>query len=431
MKTKIPYLFIRTIGLVSIALVLLLQGCKKDEVVIAPQVTTATVTDVTFSSATLGGTIKSAGGGTILTKGICYGKATLPTILNDTTNQGAGSQSFVKVIKNLTPNTKYYARAYATNSAGVGYGEEFSFTTGAGLPSITVAVTSTTYTEILSNWTITSQGASSISLSGYVISTTNPLPVTGTDIFWTNNLPATTVNKTIADLAVGTKYFVRAFATNSQGAAYSNVVEATTKSLPTATDADGNTYGSVLIGTQVWMNKNLRTKKFSNGEVIPTTITPNQNIVAESNPIYYWAPQDNNANIPDYGLLYTSYVATDNRKVCPSGWHVPSNDELITLVNHLGGPSLSSTAGNKLKTAGLDFWANNLGTNASGFSAVGSGQRDPSGSYPVFKTNGELWSATALDALENRTLLIYSVVSYTDHYWRPKSTGLAIRCLKD
>jgi uncharacterized protein (TIGR02145 family) len=431
MKTKIPYLFIRTIGLVSIALVLLLQGCKKDEVVIAPQVTTATVTDVTFSSATLGGTIKSAGGGTILTKGICYGKATLPTILNDTTNQGAGSQSFVKVIKNLTPNTKYYARAYATNSAGVGYGEEFSFTTGAGLPSITVAVTSTTYTEILSNWTITSQGASAISLSGYVISTTNPLPVTGTDIFWTNNLPATTVNKTITDLAVGTKYFVRAFAANSQGTAYSNVVEATTKTLPTATDADGNVYSSVLIGNQIWMAKNLRTTKFSSGDVIPTTTTSTQNISGETNPIYYWAPGNSTSNIPDYGLLYTSYVAVDNRNVCPTGWHVPSTAEWTTLANSLGGTNLNSTAGNKLKTVGLDFWANNLGTNTSGFSAVGSGQRDPAGVYPVFKLNGELWSSTEKNSLENNTFLIYSVVSYPDLYWRPKSTGLAIRCLKN
>jgi uncharacterized protein (TIGR02145 family) len=129
--------------------------------------------------------------------------------------------------------------------------------------------------------------------------------------------------------------------------------------------------------------------------------------------------------------LYTSWVATDNRNVCPAGWHVPSSDEFTTLVNYLGGTNLNSTAGNKLKTAGLNFWVNDSGTNTSGFSAVGSGQREPTGSYPVFKLNGELWSSTAKNSLENNTLLIYSAVSYPDLYWRPKSTGFAIRCLKD
>lgn len=431
MKTLTPYFFIRTIGLVSVALVLLLQGCKKDEVAIAPQVTTVNATNITFNSATMGGTIKSAGGADIKAKGICYATTAAPTVQSDTTNQGGGLQSFSVILDNLLPNTKYFARAYATSTAGIGYGEEFSFTTGAGLPSITVAVTGTTYTEISSNWAITSQGASAISLSGYVISTTNPLPVTGTDIFWNNNSSATTVNKTITDLAVGTKYYVRAFAANTQGTAYSNVVEATTKSLPTATDADGNVYGSVLIGNQIWMNKNLRTKKFNNGDAIPTTGTPTQNISAESNPVYYWAPGNSNSNIADYGLLYTSYVAVDNRNVCPSGWHVPSNDEFTTLVNYLGGTNLNSTAGNKLKTTGTNFWVNDSGTNTSGFSAVGSGQREPTGTYPVFKLNGELWSSTAKNSLENNTLLIYSAVSYPDLYWRPKSTGFAIRCLKD
>ncbi len=431
MKTQAPHSLIRVLSVVALAATVLFQSCKKDEVAIAPQLTTVNASNITFNSATMGGTVKSNGGADIKAKGICYATTAAPTVQSDTTNQGAGSQNFTSQITELLPNTKYFARAYATNSAGTGYGEEFSFTTGAGLPSVTVAVTSTTYKEIMANWTITSQGASAISLSGWVISTTNALPVTGTDVFTSFNTSATFVEKKIADLEIGKKYYVRAFAANSQGTAYSNVVEATTKSLPTATDVDGNVYGSVLIGNQIWMDKNLRTKKFLNGDVIPTTATPSQDISGESNPVYYWAPGNNTANIPDFGLLYTSWVATDNRNVCPAGWHVPSNDEFTTLVNYLGGTNLNSTAGNKLKTAGLNFWVNDLGTNTSGFSAVGSGQREPTGSYPVFKLNGELWSSTAKNSLENNTLLIYSVVSYPDLYWRPKSTGFAIRCLKD
>jgi len=431
MKTQLPNSFIRTLSLVALAATLLFQSCKKDEVIIPPQITTINASNITFNSATMGGTIKANGGAAITAKGICYGATAAPTVQSDTTNQGAGSQNFTSQITDLLPNTKYFARAYATNSVGTGYGEEFSFTTGAGLPSITLAVTNTTYKEIFANWTITAQGASAISLSGWVISTTNALPVTGTDVFTSFSTSATSVEKTIIDLEIGKKYYVRAFAANGQGTAYSNVVEATTKSLPTATDLDGNVYGSVLIGNQIWMNKNLRVTKFSNGDAIPTTGTPTQNISGETTPIYYWAPNSNTSNIADYGLLYTSYVAVDNRNVCPSGWHVPSNTEWTTLANYLGGTGLSSTAGSKLKATGLTYWNHTNGTNTTGFSAVGAGNRDQAGSYGFFKVYGELWSATSHDALETKTFYIYSEFSNPDLYWRPKSSGLAIRCVKD
>jgi uncharacterized protein (TIGR02145 family) len=431
MKTQTPYSLIRTLSLMMLVATLLFQSCKTDEVVIAPQVTTINATNITFNSATMGGTVKSNGGAEIKAKGICYATTAAPTIQGDTTNQGAGSQNFTSQITELLPNTKYYVRAYATNSAGTGYGEEFSFTTGAGLPSITLAVTNTTYKEIFANWTITAQGASAISLSGWVISTTNALPLTGTDVFTSFNTSATSLEKTITDLEIGKKYYVRAFAANGQGTAYSNVVEATTNSLPTATDLDGNVYGSVLIGTQIWMDKNLRVTKFSNGDVIPTTGTPTQNISAESSPVYYWSPDGNSANNSSYGLLYTSYVAADNRNVCPAGWHVPSNTEWTTLANYLGGTGLNSTAGSKLKATGLTYWNHNNGTNTTGFSAVGAGNRDQAGTYGFFKIYGELWSTTSHDALETKTLYLYSEFSNPDLYWRPKKSGLAIRCLKD
>lgn len=431
MKTQLPYSFIRTISVMALATTLLFQSCKKDEVIIPPQVTTINASNITFNSATMGGTIKSNGGAEIKEKGICYATTAAPTVQSDTTNQGAGSQNFTSQITDLLPNTKYFARAYATNSAGTGYGEEFSFTTGAGLPSVTLTVSNISYKELTASWTVTAQGASAVSLSGWVISTANALPVTGTDMFAPFNTNATFVEKKISDLTTGTKYYVRAFATNNQGTAYSNVIEATTLALPTATDADGNVYGSVLIGTQVWMDKNLRVTKFSNGDIIPTTATPTQNIVGETSPIYYWAPNGDQVNVSGFGLLYTSYVATDNRNVCPAGWHVPSIDELTTLVNYLGGTNLNSTAGNKLKATGQNYWISDLGLNTSGFTAVGSGQRDPVGTYNVFKLNGELWSSTIKNSSENNTLLIYSAVSYPDLYWRPKSTGLAIRCIKN
>ena len=175
------------------------------------------------------------------------------------------------------------------------------------------------------------------------------------------------------------------------------------------------------------MDKNLRVKKFSNGDAIPTTVTTTQNIAGETNPVYYWAPNGDQANVSNYGLLYTSYVATDSRNVCPTGWHVPTSAEWVVLSTFLG----EGVAGTKLKTTGVNYWNHDLGANTTGFSGVGAGIRFAEGSYGAFKIQGEHWSSTSYDALENREFMFYSQFPQIDNYWRPKKSGLAIRCLKD
>lgn len=95
----------------------------------APSVTTTAVNSITTVSATSGGTISSNGGGEITQKGICWGTAANPVIDGNKTSNGTGSQSYSSNITGLAPNTKYYIRAYATNSAGTSYGNEYSFTT--------------------------------------------------------------------------------------------------------------------------------------------------------------------------------------------------------------------------------------------------------------------------------------------------------------
>jgi PKD repeat protein len=95
----------------------------------APTVTTASVNSVTTSSASSGGTVTSNGGGEITQKGVCWGTAQNPAVDGSKTESGTGSQSFTSTISGLNPNTKYYVRAYAVNSAGTSYGSEVSFTT--------------------------------------------------------------------------------------------------------------------------------------------------------------------------------------------------------------------------------------------------------------------------------------------------------------
>jgi hypothetical protein len=80
-------------------------------------------------SATSGGNITDDGGANITTRGVCYSINTNPTTADNITNDGNGTGTFTSNLSGLTASTTYYLRAYATNSAGTAYGNEFSFTT--------------------------------------------------------------------------------------------------------------------------------------------------------------------------------------------------------------------------------------------------------------------------------------------------------------
>ena len=101
----------------------------------APTVTTATITDIDKTTATGGGNVTADGGATVTARGICWSTSQNPTISGSHTTDGTGTGSFTSAMTGLEPNTTYYVRAYATNSAGTAYGEEVSFTTlPAGIP---------------------------------------------------------------------------------------------------------------------------------------------------------------------------------------------------------------------------------------------------------------------------------------------------------
>ncbi|MBK6828188.1 MAG: hypothetical protein IPG86_15645 [Chitinophagaceae bacterium] len=104
-------------------------SCKKDDVVNMPVLTTAAVTNVTSTTATVGGEITDNGGGDITASGVCYATVAAPTTANTYTTGAPASGAYTTDLTALAPATTYYLRAYATNSAGTSYGNEVSFTT--------------------------------------------------------------------------------------------------------------------------------------------------------------------------------------------------------------------------------------------------------------------------------------------------------------
>ncbi len=161
---------------------------------------------------------------------------------------------------------------------------------------------------------------------------------------------------------------------------------------------DGQTYNTIQIGAQCWMAENINV-----GALVQNTVEMTDNGLIEK-----YCIGDLSSNCEIYGGLYQwnelmQYTTLPGAKgICPptGGWHLPSKDEWLTLINYLGGENI---AGGKLKTtgtieAGSGLWyaPNTSATNESGFSAVPGG-RLVFGSKGYFSDqgyNGRFWSST-------------------------------------
>ncbi len=107
--------------------------CLRDggTALVPPTVTTTPVINVAQTTATGGGNVMSDGGGAVTARGVCMGTSPNPTIAGSHTSDGGGTGVFTSTLGGMTPNTAYYARAYATNCAGISYGSQVTFTTQA------------------------------------------------------------------------------------------------------------------------------------------------------------------------------------------------------------------------------------------------------------------------------------------------------------
>ncbi len=202
-------------------------------VAVPPTVTTNTVTFISTTFATTGGNITNSGNAAVTERGVCWNTTGTPTISDSKlADAGTGSGSYTLQITGLTEGTTYYVRAYAINSAGVGYGEEITFTTLDQLypPTVTTqAVTNIVNRQATGNGTVTAWGGSDITERG-VCWSTSPDPTLGTCIEY--NVAGTiglgSFTALIGGLNYGTTYYVRAYAKNATGTGYGETVTFTT-----------------------------------------------------------------------------------------------------------------------------------------------------------------------------------------------------------
>ena len=200
-------------------------------------------------------------------------------------------------------------------------------------------------------------------------------------------------------------------------------------------DVNGKLYKTVKIGNQEWMAENLDVTKYNDGtQIIKENGERDMMAIVTWLNINYgvWC---NQYNQPEYGKIYNGYVV-ESKKVCPSGWHIPSKVEWETLINKLGG---EFEAGKKLKKTGYEFWqksdwtsSTDTATNSSGFSAIPTG--GISTGLNIASMDARYWTSDLTNVvIENdfHSVIVTKIITDTDLKRDQLSNAAAIRCLKD
>ena len=212
--------------------------------------------------------------------------------------------------------------------------------------------------------------------------------------------------------------------------AYCAVAQSPCRRMPTMKDIDGNTYATVQIGRQCWMRENIRSTHDKDGNLIEL----GSNLSYDAPYRYY--PDSSYSNVEKYGYLYNWEAAI---KVCPLGWHLPSQSEFQTLAKYCSAhfavgenpkynaKSLASQEGwcvTDIKyTAGKEQYANN----ASGFSAFPAGVGDNT----CYHAN--LWCSTQCAKYHAYAFIIYyddpeAIAATIDIQ---KEEYMSVRCIRD
>jgi len=308
------------------------------------------------------------------------------------------------------------------------------------LPQVnTTSVTNVTQSTALVTGEVKLEGEQNTT-RGFCYSTIpNPTISNDTTI---NGTGAGVYSGTLQNLSPATTYYVRAYATNSVGTSYASVISFISDSIPglrcpgtpTVSDIDGNFYYTVQIGNQCWTQSNHKSSRYSNGDSIPTGLNNNdwRNTTFGAYAIY------NNDPVNDglYGKLYNYHAVMDSRGLCPSGWRVPSDDEWMTLFNHLGGQGIAGGAMKSTTTQPLPGgWIspNTGATNSSGFTALPGGGRTNDGNYFTSLTDrGNWWSTTGLSMYRTfwHTFLDVNFNVALRSHDLP-TAGFSVRCLKN
>ena len=383
-----------------------------------PLVTSDTVTDITLVSARSGGKVLNDGGFTVTARGICWDKDNdfdIDHCLDKTVNN-SGTGHFTSDISGLSENTEYYVKAYATNQVGTSYGGARKFTTlSVTIPTVTTnEVTNQTAYSAVCGGNVTSDGNATVTARGVCWDTTGNPTLQNCINFTTDGQGTGTFTSNIAGLNASTTYYVRAYATNSEGTTYDDDDISFTTLTPWSCGATlsithtagaiAPVYKTVNYGTvqtnltgsyKCWITQNLGSDRQATSATDAT----------EASAGWYW--QFNKKQ----GFKHDGSTRTPNTTWIPvisensdwlsandpctlllgSGWRLPSNTEWQTADNTGGWDNYNETFASVLKLhaagylGGSNVSLNNRGS--WGF-CWSSSQKDSDNGHDLYFTSG-------------------------------------------
>jgi uncharacterized protein (TIGR02145 family) len=343
--------------------VIVLASCKKDKKPpTVPELTTTPISNLQYNTATTGGVITGDGGAAITASGIVWSKTNNTPTTSDSVKSGTTtSGSFTVVLNNLTENTTYYVRAFATNSAGTGYGNVVSFSTTTDTTKVTFTYNGATVTY------------------GIIVS-----PTTG---------------KKWLDRNIGAKQVATAY---NDYLAYGDLFQ---WGRPT----DGHqliNYTNSTTGTPVnGITATLATSDAPGNNLFITTDTQ----APDGNGVWHYDWRDNQNN---------NRWATNKQGPCPSGWHVPTTNEWEAET----GLTNMTTAYSQLKLTAPGRRYGDIDGGGLEGTLLRVGER---GFYwsssPTTLSAGEAYAAT----------FYYSPATVNLSNYSGRSYGFSVRCIKD
>ena len=213
----------------------------------------------------------------------------------------------------------------------------------------------------------------------------------------------------------------------------------------------GYDYATVLIGDQCWFAENLRNENYQNGDEILSDLSDSEWQGSGSGAVAVYGEDSGCSNyssdidacdpaqsLAKYGRLYNWFAVSDTRGLCPSGWHVPTDEEWMITEIALG---MSAAEANELDWRGTDQGAKLKaspfdalswdGTNSSGFSAVPGGSRGENGFFYNGGLLGAWWTSTVVSSPHAMARILRSEFEEIDRWYWHMRNGHSVRCIQD
>ena len=399
-----------------------------------PSVITMEASSITQSSAILNSEVTDEGFTTTFDRGFVYSdKNTNPSVNDSKVQSGYGKGIYSVKLSNLILNTKYYYKAYATNSKGTAYGGVQSFTTADfKIPTVTTdAPLNTTYFSTDLVGSVTDAGGLTITQRGFCYGL-NPNPTTSDNkVISGEGLGAFKIN--IQNLKDNSRYYVRAYAINSKGTGYGNEQAINTTSAPTTPRDNTTKIVEVKSSTgKIWMDRNLGASR----------VATSSNDEASYGDLYQWGRRADGHQIRNSAttstLSSTDVPGNGNfifTTASPYDWRSGQNSNLWKGVNGTNNPC---PVGYRLPTdaewnAERSSWDISYRTSAGAFASPlklpSAGVRSFSnGGLGNAGATGNYWSSTVANSTSGHFYFTTST-SYINS--NNRAFGFSVRCIKD